>query len=74
MSPVARTISRPDAPDKRRHQHRSLSPIEDAQPLARDFVVFEPLDVDVDGAAAADAQPPDRILCKIVGGGDRLAR
>ena len=72
-SPVARTISRPDVPDERRDQHGGLGAFEHAEPLARHLVVFEPFDVHVNGAAAADAEAPDRILGEIVGHGDRFA-
>ena len=58
---------------ERRHEHGRVPALENRQPLARDRVVFEPLDADVDGAAAADAQTPDRVARQVVADDDRLA-
>jgi hypothetical protein len=58
---------------KRRHQRRGVAAFEDLQPLARDRVVLEPFDADVDRPAAADAEPPERIVCQIVAHDHRVA-
>ncbi len=56
-----------------RDEHRRVPALEYRQPLTRDRVVFEPLGENVDGAAAADAQTPDRIVRQVVAHEDRLA-
>ena len=58
---------------ERRDQHGRLAAFEHRQPLVRDRIVVDALDADVDGAAAADAQAPDRIVGQVVAHDDRLA-
>ena len=58
---------------ERRDEHGGLPAFENRQPVVRDRIVADPLDADVDRAAAADAQAPDRILCQVVAHDDRVA-
>ena len=44
-----------------------------AEPLVGDGIVFQPLDMDVHRAAAAECQAPDRILFEVVFPDHRLA-
>ena len=54
-----------DAGD-RRDERGGFRALEDRQPLTRDRIVLEPLDEHVHGAAAADAQAPDRIVRQVI--------
>ena len=65
----------PTSPASGVDQHGGVSPLEH-RPATRcvDRIVFDALDADVDRAAAADAQSPQRIVRQVVAHDDRLDR